>query len=222
MDMSEPEPRQPPEELTPELLVRAYCMGAFPMADGRDGEIGWYSPDPRAVLPIDNDGFKVSRSLRRRVTSGCYRVTKDKAFEEVIRACALPRREDDDTWINEKIVDVYSQLHASGLAHSVEAWTPAPGVTAPGAPGQGGEELVGGLYGVALGGVFFGESMFHRATDASKVCLVALVEHLRAQGFEMLDVQFVNPHLEQFGVMELSREEYMRRLESALHSGVMW
>ena len=213
--MSESGPRQPLEELTPELVVRAYSMGAFPMADGRDGAIGWYSPDPRAVLPIDEDGFKVSRTLRRRVRSGCYRITMDHAFNEVIRTCALPRQDDDDTWINEKIIKVYCALHAGGLAHSVEAW-------APGSHACEQETLVGGLYGVALGGVFFGESMFHRATDASKVCLVALVEHLRARGFEMLDVQFVNPHLEQFGVVTLSRQDYMRQLEDALHSAAMW
>ena len=212
------------DELTPELLVQAYCMGAFPMAEGRDGEIGWYSPDPRAVLPMDEAGFKVSRSLRRRVNSGCYQVTKDKAFGEVIRACGLPRKDDDDTWISEKIVEVYSGLHAGGLAHSVEAWAPGPGSIAKGEDRRvcEGRELVGGLYGVALGGVFFGESMFHRATDASKVCLVALVEHLRKQRFEMLDVQFVNPHLEQFGVMELPRDEYLRRLEGALQSECRW
>lgn len=199
------------DELTPEMVVRAYCMGAFPMADGRDGKVHWYSPDPRAVLPLDEAGFKVSRSLRRRVQSGCYKVTRDRAFDEVIHACAEPRASDADTWINARILEVYRELHVCGVAHSVEAWS-----------GEDGDELVGGLYGVALGGVFFGESMFHRATDASKVCLVALVEHLRATGFEMLDVQFVNPHLEQFGVMELPREVYMKRLERALGLEVRW
>lgn len=194
------------------------------MADGRDGEVRWYSPDPRAVLPIDEDGFKVSRSLRRRVNSGCYSITMDRAFGEVIRSCALPRRDDDDTWISEKIIQVYSLLHAGGLAHSVEAWTLGDQESNDdvGDDVPAGAELAGGLYGVALGGVFFGESMFHRATDASKVCLVALVEHLRRQGFQMLDVQFVNPHLEQFGVVELPRDEYLQQLEAALHSGVRW
>jgi leucyl/phenylalanyl-tRNA---protein transferase len=199
------------DELTPELVVRAYCVGAFPMADGRDGGIGWYSPDPRAVIPISEDGFRVPRSLRRRVHSGTYHVTMDQAFDRVIRACAEPRPSAADTWINDEVVDVYNQLHRAGLAHSVEAWA-----------GDDEKELVGGLYGVALNGAFFGESMFHRATDASKVCLVALVEHLRARGFELLDVQFVNPHLKQFGVMEIPRSDYMDRLERALSSGVSW
>ncbi len=209
--------------LTPELVVRAYCMGAFPMADSRDGEIGWYSPDPRAVLPIEESGFKVSRSLSRRVRSGCYHVTRDRAFDQVIRACALPRADDADTWINKQIIEVYSDLHTRGIAHSVEAWQSADAtasVSADSLPPDA--TLVGGLYGVALGGVFFGESMFHRATDASKVCLVALVEHLRTRGFKLLDVQFVNPHLEQFGVIELPRDVYMERLEGALKSHARW
>ncbi len=207
--------------------MRAYCAGAFPMADGRDGEIRWYSPDPRAVIPLEDDGFKVSRSLRKRVRNGCYRVTMDRAFEEVIRACAHPRAADADTWINQRIVDVYNELHQAGLAHSVEAWAPrsfSPGSYADRSGSKLSEEgeLVGGLYGVSLGGAFFGESMFHRATDASKVCLVALVEHLRGRGFGLLDVQFVNPHLEQFGVIEISSEAYITRLHEALESGAKW
>lgn len=199
------------DQLTPELLVRAYCMGAFPMADGRGGRIGWYSPDPRAVIPLEVGGFKVTRSLRRRVAKGEYRITKDAAFDEVIRACAEPRADDAGTWINDAIIDTYAKLHQAGLAHSVEAWTH-----------DDRPELVGGLYGVSLGGAFFGESMFYRATDASKVCLVALVEHLRAAGFSLLDVQFVNPHLEQFGVIEIPREQYIQQLEHALHMNVRW
>ncbi len=199
------------DELTPELVVRAYCMGAFPMADGRDGPVGWYSPDPRAVIPLSEDGFKVPRSLRRRVRSGAYRVTMDRAFERVIRACAEPRPSQADTWINEEVVEVYSQLHHAGLAHSVEAWSVDDET-----------ELVGGLYGVALNGAYFGESMFHRATDASKVCLVELVDHLRSRGFGLLDVQFVNPHLEQFGVQEVPRDDYLERLERALELDVHW
>ena len=206
--MAEPGPLEPVDELTPEMVVRAYCAGAFPMADSREGSIRWYSPDPRAVIPLEEDGFKVPRSLRQRVRSECYRVTMDRAFGEVIRACAKPRAADKDTWINPRIVDVYTELHNAGLAHSVEAWS--------------GDDLVGGLYGVSLGGAFFGESMFHRATDASKVCLVALVEHLRGRGFGLLDVQFVNPHLEQFGVKEISHEAYMTRLHEVLESGAMW
>jgi leucyl/phenylalanyl-tRNA---protein transferase len=206
--MGERNPLEPVDDLTPEMVVRAYCVGVFPMADGRDGEVGWYSPDPRALIPLDEDGFKVSRSLGKRVRSGCYQVTMDRAFDEVIRACAQRRACDVDTWISPRIVEVYCALHKAGLAHSVEAWV--------------GDDLVGGLYGVALGGVFFGESMFHRATDASKVCLVALVEHLRRQRFEMLDVQFVNPHLEQFGVVELGRDEYLERLAGAIGGESRW
>ena len=135
----------------------------------------------------------------------------------------LPRADDADTWINKQIIEVYSDLHTRGIAHSVEAWQSADAtasVSADSLPTDA--TLVGGLYGVALGGVFFGESMFHQATDASKVCLVALVEHLRSRGFNLLDVQFVNPHLEQFGVMELPRDVYMERLEGALKSQARW
>jgi leucyl/phenylalanyl-tRNA--protein transferase len=222
LGMTEPDTSNSPDnELTPELVVRAYCAGAFPMADGRDGTIQWFSPDPRAVIPLEEDGFLVPRSLRKRVRSDCYRVTKDRAFEEVIRACAQPRADDADTWINPRIVEVYCELHNAGLAHSVEAWAPGSDQMGSCQPYEK-EVLVGGLYGVSLGGAFFGESMFHRATDASKVCLVALVEHLRARGFGLLDVQFVNPHLEQFGVKEISSEAYMTRLHAALESGAMW
>jgi len=204
-------PEEPEDILTPEMVVRAYSMGVFPMADGRAGEVGWYSPDPRAVIPLEDGGFKVRRSLRKRFNSGVYRVTMDQAFEAVIRACAEPRASDADTWINRDIIGVYTQLHRAGLAHSVEAWSDDDD-TAP----------VGGLYGVSLGGAFFGESMFHRATDASKVCLVALVEHLRARGFTLLDVQFVNPHLEQFGVTEVPREDYLRRLHEVIGQDIAW
>ena len=221
LGMAEPGPLEPVDELTPEMVVRAYCAGAFPMADSREGSIRWYSPDPRAVIPLEEDGFKVPRSLRQRVRSGCYKVTMDRAFEEVIRACAHPRAADADTWINPRIAEVYSELHNAGLAHSVEAWAPGSDPMGSGQPYEK-EILVGGLYGVSLGGAFFGESMFHRATDASKVCLVALVEHLRAKGFGLLDVQFVNPHLEQFGVKEIPHEAYMARLQEALESGAMW
>jgi len=204
-------------EITAELLVQAYCAGAFPMADGRDGPISWYSPDPRAVIPLDERGFKVSRSLRRRVSSGCYRITMDGAFDEVIRACAEPRGEGGDTWISQTIIDVYSELHDAGLAHSVEAWSVDVDDDE-----EEEDRLVGGLYGVALGGAFFGESMFHRATDASKVCLIELVIHLREHGFGLLDVQFVNPHMKQFGVVEITKDEYLRRLHEAIESGARW
>lgn len=196
------------EPLTPELVVRAYAAGAFPMACDRDSaQVDWYSPDPRAVLPLDN-GFRVRRSLAKRVRNAGFRVSRDEAFVEVIDACAQPREDDPQTWINPAIREVFVQLHDLGVAHSVEAWR--DGV------------LVGGLYGMVLGGAFFGESMFSRCADASQVCLVRLVEHLRSRAFSLLDVQFVNPHLEQFGIVELPRAEYLRRLDTALAQPATW
>ncbi len=193
------------------MVVRAYCIGAFPMATSRHGEIHWYSPDPRAVLPLEESRFKIPRSLRKRVTAGQFQITTDLAFDRVIRSCAEPRPGSSDTWINDEIVDVYTRLHEAGLAHSVEAWT-----------GPDNHQLVGGLYGLALGSAFFGESMFSRVTDASKVCLVHLVRELRSRGFTLLDVQFTNRHLEQFGVYEIPRQEYLAQLEVALHSHPLW
>jgi leucyl/phenylalanyl-tRNA--protein transferase len=184
-----------------ELLVSAYSSGWFPMAlDG--GEIRWYSPDPRGIISLEQ--FHVPSRLARVVRSGMFQVEVDRSFDAVIRACAETDRRDDDpgTWIDEEILVSYVELHRLGLAHSVEAW-------------QDGQ-LVGGLYGVALGGAFFGESMFHRATDASKVALAALVERLRARGFRLLDVQWVTPHLEQFGAIGIRRADYLKRLAEAL------
>lgn len=196
------------QTLTPELVIRAYSVGAFPMADSRgSGVVHWYRPDPRAVLPLD-ERFHVPRSLGKRVRSGRFDVTRDRAFGEVIRGCAAPRPGHPETWINGEIVRVYEELHGLGVAHSVEAWRDG--------------ELAGGLYGVALGGAFFGESMFSRQTDASKVCLVHLVEHLRARGYVLLDVQFVNPHLARFGVEEIPAAAYDRRLRAALAMAVTW
>lgn len=191
--------------------MRTYCAGAFPMADGRTGDVHWYRPDPRAILPLDGS-LHVPRSLAKRVRAGRFRITRDQSFERVIRACAEPRPKHPDTWINDDIIGVYVRLHRLGFAHSVEAWD----AHSPDAA------LVGGLYGVALGGAFFGESMFSRATDASKVCLVHLVEHLRARGFTLLDTQFTNEHLVQFGVQEIPGDEYLRRLEAALSMDVTW
>lgn len=188
--------------------MRAYAAGAFPMSSGRgDDCIDWYRPDPRAILPLD-DRFRVRRSLCRRVRRGDLAITRDRAFEPVIRACAEPRPNHDATWISDAIIRVYTDLHRRGVAHSVEAWR--------------GDELVGGLYGVALGGAFFGESMFSRVSDASQVCLVHLVEHLRARGFVLLDVQFRNPHLEQFGLIELPCDEYLQQLSAAAWLDVRW
>ncbi len=211
-------------ELAPELLLRAYCQGLFPMAQSRrDRRVAWYSPDPRAILPLD--AVRFPRSLLRRVRRGDYIVTRDVAFEAVIRGCAQPRPYSAETWINEPIIRGYTQLHQLGYAHSVEAWLDDReardgGASGEPSPGQTqdaeGRLLVGGLYGVAIGRAFFGESMFSRATDASKVCLVHLVEHLRQRGFTLLDVQFTNPHMAQFGVVEIPRMEYLRRLHEAL------
>lgn len=179
------------------LLVRAYREGMFPMALD-DGEIGWFSPDPRGVIPLD--AFHVPARLARVVRSGSFDTRIDTAFEAVMRACG--ERPDDGTWISEEIVQSYLALFRLGLAHSVEVWRTG--------------RLVGGLYGVALGGAFFGESMFHRETDASKVALVTLVDRLNRRGFALLDVQWVTSHLEQFGAIEIARTEYLRRLNVAL------
>jgi leucyl/phenylalanyl-tRNA--protein transferase len=183
--------------IDPALLVRAYREGIFPMAM-EDGEIGWFSPDPRGILPIDT--FRVPSRLARVVRQQRFEIGIDRDFAGVIRACAELRGE--GTWISDEIIDGYLALHRLGLAHSVETW-------------QGGR-VVGGLYGVHLGGAFFGESMFHRVTDASKVALVALVDRLERGGFTLLDVQWVTPHLQQFGAIEISRKDYLARLRRAL------
>ena len=194
--------------LTPALLVRAYAQGIFPMGMD-DGTIGWFSPDPRGILPLET--FHVSTRLRRTwrarcLQSGPFEMRFDTAFEAVMRACGEDR--EDGSWISEDIIASYCALHARGLAHSVEVWQ--------------GARLVGGLYGVHLGAAFFGESMFHRETDASKVALVALVEHLRARGFLLLDIQWVTSHLARFGAVEISAEEYLDRLGKALGCSAPW
>lgn len=185
-----------PAIIAPEILLGAYASGYFPMAESREGEIRWYSPDPRAIIPLP--GFRVTRSLLQTVKKNVFAVTVDMAFEEVMRGCA-DRKE---TWISEEIIRSYLGLFSLGFAHSVESWR--------------GDELAGGLYGVALGAAFFGESMFSRRRDASKVALVHLVDRLRARKFELLDTQFITPHLAQFGTKEISREEYLKRLRSAI------
>jgi leucyl/phenylalanyl-tRNA--protein transferase len=184
-----------------ELLVSAYSTGWFPMAVD-EGDIRWYSPDPRGIIPLD--AFHVPSRLRRVIRGGRFRIEIDRDFSGVIRACAQTDREEDDsgTWIDGEILNSYIALHRQGLAHSVEAWD--------------GEVLAGGLYGVALGGAFFGESMFHRVTDASKVALAALVDRMKGRGFTLLDIQWVTPHLEQFGAIEIPRREYLGLLSRAL------
>jgi len=190
-----------PEPLDPVLVINAYAQGIFPMGD-HSGRIRWYAPDPRAILEHEN--LYVSRSLRATLRKQVYEVSIDSAFEAVMRRCA----EREDTWINESFISTYTQLHYFGLAHSVEAWKDG--------------ELVGGLYGVSLGGAFMGESMFSRATDASKVCLVVLVEHLKARGFVLHDVQYWTPHLATLGVTEIPRKQYERRLRAALRLECLW
>lgn len=183
--------------IAPPLLVRAYRHGVFPMGMD-DGEIGWFSPDPRGILPLD--GFRISSRLARVIRQGRFEVTSDRDFAGVMRACAADREE--GTWINEEILESYTALHRLGRAHSIECWHAG--------------RLAGGLYGVHLGGAFFGESMFHRVTDASKVALAALVGRLKQRGFSLLDVQWVTPHLAQFGAIEIPRPEYLERLKKAL------
>ncbi len=186
--------------IDPDLLLLAYRSGIFPMADARDDpEIFWVEPRMRAVLPLD--GLRVSRSLARTLRRGRYRVTCNAAFEQVIAACAAPRADPPDSWISARIAASYRLLHARGDAHSVECWD--------------GEALVGGLYGVGFGRVFCGESMFSRATDASKVALVWLVAALRRGGCELLDCQFMTDHLASLGAVEITQEAYVARLRDA-------
>lgn len=195
-------------------LLDAYRAGYFPMADPRSGGIHWFSPDPRAIIPLE--AFHAPRSLLQRTRSGRFHITSDVAFNRVIRACADPRADGKETWISEELVHVYTLLHRAGHAHSVEAWVDPNGTPT----------LVGGLYGVAIGGLFAGESMFSRpalgGTDASKVCLVHLVQHLRARGYTLLDSQFTSPHLERFGCVEIPRTTYLRLLRDAMERDVAW
>ncbi|KPV53290.1 leucyl/phenylalanyl-tRNA--protein transferase [Kouleothrix aurantiaca] len=187
-------------QLTPENLIAGYCQGLFPMAD-YDGTINWYDVRRRAIIPLD--AFHVPKRLARRVRHGGFEIRVDTCFREVMLACAGPRADHEGTWISDEMVEVYTALHEMGFAHSVEAWA--------------GGELVGGLYGVAIRGLFAGESMFSRATDASKVALVHLVERLQRGGFQLLDSQYiVGEHMLQFGTIEISRAEYQRRLAAAL------
>lgn len=181
--------------LTPEVLEACYRAGAFPMAD-RYGRVGFYRSDPRAVLELD--GLHVSKSLARVLRKGTYEVRVDHDFEAVIRACAGR----EETWISGEIIRAFLRFHEVGKAHSVEAYRD--------------DELVGGLYGVALGGAFMGESMFSRRPDASKVCLVRLVERLRERGFVLLDCQIQSGHLARMGAIEIPEREYLRRLQKAL------
>lgn len=187
----------PHPALTPETLLRAYALGIFPMAESREADtIHWVDPRRRGVFPLD--GFRISRSLARAIGRGDYAVTADHAFAAVLDACA----DRPETWINAEIAALYRALHAAGHAHSVEVWR------------DGG--LIGGIFGVTLGAAFFGESMFSRATDASKIALAWTMHRLRAGGFRLFDTQFLTPHLASLGAVEIGREEYHRRLAAAI------
>ncbi len=187
----------PGPKITPEILLRAYAMGIFPMADGRDDpEIHWIDPRHRGIMPLD--GFHLSRTLARHIRQGGFQVTADRDFTGVVEACA----EREETWISQRIQTLYESLRALGHAHSIEVWK--------------GDMLAGGVYGVTLGGAFFGESMFSRRTDASKIALAYTVHRLRAGGFQLFDTQFLTPHLASLGGVEIPRAEYRDRLAAAL------
>jgi leucyl/phenylalanyl-tRNA---protein transferase len=183
--------------IDPGILLSAYATGYFPMAEDHDGPIRWYSPDPRAIIPLG--AFRVSRSLRQTLKKRTFEIRCNTEFENVIRCCAGR----EETWISEEIIESYLKLYRLGFAHSVESWHEG--------------SLVGGLYGVALGGAFFGESMFSLMKDASKVALVHLVDILNTCGFELLDTQMTTPHLAHFGTVTIPREEYLLLLRKAVH-----
>jgi leucyl/phenylalanyl-tRNA--protein transferase len=187
--------------ITPDVLLRAYSIGLFPMAESADDpEIFWVEPEMRGIIPLDD--FHVSKSLAKAIRKAPFEIRFDTAFEQVIGMCAQSAPDRPSTWINSTIRKLYNELHGMGHAHSVEAWE--------------GDALVGGLYGVSLGAAFFGESMFSRRTDASKICLVYLVERLRAQGFQLLDTQFTTDHLKNFGAIDVPKDEYLALLRPAV------
>lgn len=194
-------PVAPDYRLDPELLLRAYAMGVFPMAENRDEpSVYWVEPRKRAILPLD--GFHLSRSLRKTIAADRFRVTADRAFATILRLCAESAPDRPETWINPAIEEVFLELHARGFAHSIECW--------------GGDRLVGGLYGLSLGRAFFGESMVSRARDASKVALAWLVARLRLGGFTLLDCQFMTDHLATMGAVEIDRRDYLALLNASL------
>jgi leucyl/phenylalanyl-tRNA--protein transferase len=198
--------RQP--EITPELMVRAYRAGLFPMAESRGSDrLYWLDPERRGIIPLDA-GFHVPKRLLRSVLGAAFEVTADRDFAAAIAGCAAPAPGREDTWINADIERLFTALHRDGHAHSIEVW-------------QAGA-LVGGLYGVTIGGVFFGESMFSRMRDASKVALVHLVARLRLGGYALLDSQFLTEHLSQFGAHEIPRADYKRRLAAAIALPATW
>ena len=195
------------QRLTPEIVLRAYAEGVFPMAERReDPELYWVSPEWRGIIPLD--GFHIPKRLARTVRGDRFTVTSDTAFREVMLACAEPKPGREQSWINSEIIRLYTALHATGHAHSVECWREG--------------KLVGGLYGVSLGAAFFGESMYSRETDASKVALVHLVARLIEGGYVLLDTQFLTEHLARFGTIEIPRNEYLARLRRAIVREAYW
>jgi len=194
-------------KVTPDILLSAYAQGLFPMAERRDDPaLYWVSPEQRGIIPLET--FHVPHRLARTVRAGRFTVTANRAFTEVMKACAAPRPGHEESWINDEILRLYTALHAGRHAHSVECWQ--------------GDEFVGGLYGVSLGGAFFGESMFSTRRDASKVALVHLVSKLKTGGFTLLDTQFLTPHLAQFGTLEIPRLAYLEKLQAALAVNAVW
>jgi len=187
-------------------LLRAYRQGFFPMSDPKDGKVYWCQPYKRAIVYLDS--YKPSRDVLRLKRKKEFSVTFDKEFEGVIRGCAAPRKNDAETWISGEIIEAYVKLHELGLAHSVESWYEG--------------ELVGGLYGIAMGGVFFGESMFFRRSYASQIAFDCLVLHLSNKGYRLLDAQIMNPHLGKLGAVEIAHEEYMELLEDALKEKIVF
>ncbi len=221
MARSRPDSEKPagPRHDEPELvagILDLYRQGWFPMADPDRGVVEWVQPEVRGTIPLEPGGLRMTRSLRQRCRNAGFVIRSDTAFDRIIRACAEPRSGRESTWIDESIVRAYGVLHRAGRAHSVEAWLERDGEP----------QLVGGLYGVRIGAAFFGESMFSRpelgGTDASKVCLVRLWEHLRARGFELLDTQMWNPHLATLGCVQVPREEFLKRLEKAVNREIEW
>lgn len=189
--------------ITPDILLRAYSIGLFPMAESADDpEIFWVEPEMRGVIPLGD--FHIPKSLAKTIRKAPFEIRFDSAFDEVMGLCAEPAPDRTSTWINGTIRQLYGELHRMGHAHSVEAWD--------------GDALVGGLYGVSLGAAFFGESMFSRRTNASKICLVHLVERLRNNGFQLLDTQFTTDHLKTFGAIDIPKEEYLILLKAAVDS----
>ncbi|SSC64871.1 leucyl/phenylalanyl-tRNA--protein transferase [Ciceribacter selenitireducens] len=194
------------QRITPELLLRAYSIGLFPMSDAADDpEIFWVEPEMRGILPLD--AFHISKSLAKAVRKKPFDIRFDTAFDAVVEKCAEEAEDRPSTWINDTIKELYGALHKLGHAHSVEAWE--------------GEALVGGLYGVSLGSAFFGESMFSRRTNASKICLVHLVERVKMRGFTLLDTQFTTEHLKTFGAIDVPKQDYLKLLDKAVDSATL-